>query len=458
MKCWRRRRKAVESTLVLEYPGSLPQRFVGDGGRIRQVVTNLMSGNAIKFTHSGQVLITVTGEVISAKTTKLRVSVQDTGDGIPPDKIDLLFRKFSQVDGSTTRKHGGTGLGLAISKQLVDLMGGSSGVNSTLGQGSTFWFEVPLLLDPDQPAAVVTLASLDGLRVLIVDDNAVNRRVLGEQVSNWGMRSNSLESGMDAIATLCGAYAQGDPYDFLLLDYHMPVMDGAAVAASVRATPAIGKIPIIMLTSVAFGRNGQAGGEGTLDACLTKPARQSHLLNALTSTRANRMNRDTRDSLAPLHNAVESSLVERKFAGAHWRVLVADDNAVNQKVASRMLERLGLRADVAANGLEAVRMLRTLPYDAVFMDCQMPEMDGYAATREIRRTEKHGQHITIIAMTADALAGAREQCVSAGMDDYIAKPVMFSDFSNAIEKWLVPRRVGRAELVNGTPAVIEGIS
>jgi signal transduction histidine kinase/CheY-like chemotaxis protein len=426
--------------LVLEYPGTLPQHFIGDGGRIRQVLTNLV-GNAIKFTHTGQVLITVTGEGIDAQRTRLRVAIQDTGDGIPPNKIDLLFRKFSQVDGSITRKHGGTGLGLAISKQLVDLMGGSIGVRSALGEGSTFWFDVPLLLDPEQPVAPVTLASLRGLRALIVDDNEVNRRVLREQVANWGMRSDSLESGMDAVATLLGAHEDGDPYDFLLLDYHMPGMDGAAVAASVRAAPAINTIPIVMLTSVAYGRDrrNESSGEATLDACLMKPVRQSALLNALLATRANRIHCATRDHLTPLHRAAESSSSERKFDPAHWRVLVADDNAVNQKVASRMLERLGLRTDVAASGLEAVRMLRALPYDAIFMDCQMPEMDGYVATREIRRTEKAGQHVTIIAITADALAGAREQCLSAGMDDYIAKPVMLSDLSKAIEKWLAPR-------------------
>jgi signal transduction histidine kinase/CheY-like chemotaxis protein len=428
--------------LVLEYPAAVAQRFVGDGGRVRQVVTNLV-GNAIKFTRRGHVLITVTGEVLDARRATLRVSVQDTGPGIPPDKIDLLFRKFSQVDGSITRKHGGTGLGLAISKQLVDLMGGSTGVKSALGEGSTFWFELPLLFDSEQVAAPVPLASLRGLRVLIVDDNQVNRRVLREQIAHWGMRSDSLESGADAVAALSKASEDGDPYDFLLLDYHMPVMDGAAVAASVRATVAIGDVPIIMLTSVTNGRGRQLRAAAAVDACLSKPARHSHLLNALTTTRDKRLNRAAQISMAaPPDDGETSSPLERKIWGANSRVLVADDNAVNQKVAVRMLERLGLRADVAGNGLEAVRMLRTLPYDAVFMDCQMPEMDGYTATREIRRTEKPGQHIAIIAMTAEALGGAREQCLSAGMDDYIAKPVTLQDLSAAIAKWLPREKAG----------------
>jgi CheY-like chemotaxis protein len=410
--------------LVLEYQASVPQRFLGDGGRIRQVVTNLV-GNALKFTRAGHVLITVTGKTFDAGRATVRVTVEDTGAGIAPDKIDLLFQKFSQVDGSITRKHGGTGLGLAISKQLVNLMGGSTGVKSAPGEGSTFWFEVPLLLDAGQVGPPVLSAGLRGLRVLIVDDNEVNRRVLREQIAGWGMRSDSLESGADAVAALCRASVDGDPYDFLLLDYHMPVMDGAAVAASVRAMPSINDVRIIMLTSVAYGRGGKMREAFAVDVCLTKPARQASLLKALTTTREKR----AEVSESP-------SRLERKFSCANSRVLVADDNPVNQKVAVRMLEKLGLRTDVAGNGLEAVRMMRTLPYDAVFMDCQMPEMDGYTATREIRRTEKPGQRIAIIAMTAEVLGGAREQCLSAGMDDYIAKPVTLQDLSTAIGKWL----------------------
>jgi CheY-like chemotaxis protein len=436
--------------LMLEYPATLPQRFVGDGGRIRQVVTNLV-GNAIKFTQSGQVLITVTDEARDASRAMLRVNVQDTGAGIPPHKIDLLFRKFSQVDGSITRKHGGTGLGLAISKQLVDLMGGAIGVSSVLGEGSTFWFRVPLLFDSERVVEPALLASLRGLRVLVVDDNEVNRRILREQIASWGMRSDSLESGTDAIAALCRASEHGDPYDFLLLDYHMPVMDGAAVAAAVRATPAFHDMPIVMLTSMAYQRGGQLGGTLAVDACLTKPARQSSLLSALTTTRGKRLNRDAQEFIIPVRAAgPEPSRSERKFCGTNWRVLVADDNAVNQKVAVRMLERLGLRADVAGNGLEAVRMMRTLPYDAIFMDCQMPEMDGYAATREIRRTEMPGDHIAIIAMTAETHCGARDQCLSAGMDEYVAKPVTLQDLSRAIEKWL-PQ--GKARVENAPGAV-----
>jgi two-component system, sensor histidine kinase and response regulator len=432
--------------LVLEYPAALPQRFIGDGGRLRQVVTNLV-GNAIKFTTRGQVLITVRCEMLGEERAKMRVSVQDTGAGIAPNKIGLLFQKFSQVDGSITRKHGGTGLGLAISKQLVDLMGGSTGVESRLGVGSTFWFEVSLVLNAAAELAPVSLTELRGLRALIVDDNEVNRRVLQEQVTMWGIRNDCLESGSGAFHALCSASEKGDPYDFLLLDYQMPAMNGAAVTALVRFHPAIRDVTIIMLTSAGSrsGRSDELLTEGVqVDACLTKPVRQSNLLNALVTTRAKRCNRGANDSRpVVLKRPLEGvPSLESKFGNGHGRVLVVDDNAVNQRVAVRLLERLGLRIDVAGNGLEAVRMVRELPYDAVFMDCQMPEMDGYAATREIRRMEKPGQHIAIIAMTAEALTGAREQCFAAGMDDYIAKPVKLDDLSSAIRKWIEGVRVG----------------
>jgi signal transduction histidine kinase/CheY-like chemotaxis protein len=435
--------------LVLEYPASLHHRFLGDGGRIRQVMTNLV-GNAIKFTKDGQVWVTV--GCSDPTKDRLRVTVRDTGTGVPEDKIGLLFQKFSQVDGSSTRKHGGTGLGLAISRQLVELMGGSIGVESRMGEGSTFWFEVPLPADPRPAVAPVPVEDLRGLRVLIVDDNEVNRRVLREQTAAWGMRNDVLGSGVEVTAALSKATCEGDPYDFLLLDCHMPGMDGAAVTAAVRSAPGIREVPIIMLTSVMF-RSGHCNGfwsglsEGPfVDASLTKPVRQSQLLNALASTRAVRLHRSAQGSAGRRRGAGEIAAgLARDCAGL--RVLVADDNAVNQKVAARMLEKFGLRVDVAGDGREAVRMMSALPYDAVFMDCQMPEMDGYEATRAIRGAEDPGQHVVIIAMTAEALAGARERCFSAGMDEYIAKPVMFEDLARAIEKWLT-RRAG-----NGTPSL-----
>jgi signal transduction histidine kinase/CheY-like chemotaxis protein len=428
--------------LILEYPATVSTRFVGDGGRIRQIVTNLV-GNALKFTERGQVLIIVSCRTKDTGGVKLRITVADTGLGIPQDKLDRLFQKFSQVDSSTTRRFGGTGLGLAISKQLVDLMGGVMGVESQPGMGSKFWLEVLMLLD-SQPAAEP--ATLAGLRALIVDDNEVNRHVLREQVASWGMQSKCLESGLHVITALCQARDDGNPYDFLLLDYRMPLMDGAAVAASVRLLPDFESLAMIMLTSISDRIAVEAG---TVDCCLIKPVRQSHLLNTLVDVRARRL----KTSGSAKYPGGQSSEVAPRTILPHGplRVLVADDNPVNQRVAVRLLEKLGIRADVAGNGLEAVRKLRTQGFEVVFMDCQMPEMDGYEATREIRRMEPPGQHTTIIAMTAEALAGAREQCLDAGMDDYLAKPVRIEELSKAIEKWVRWRDVESPELVE--PAV-----
>ena len=278
--------------LVLEYPAALDHRFLGDGGRVRQVMTNLV-GNAIKFTESGQVWITVACAALDAEHAKLRVTVRDTGTGVAGDKLDLLFQKFSQVDGSSTRKYGGTGLGLAISKQLVDLMGGLIGVESRLGEGSTFWFEVTLLVDPQPEAAPLPLADLRGLRALIVDDNEVNRHVLREQTAAWGMRSDSLASGAEVTAALLLAREVGDPYDFLLLDSYMPGMDGAAVARAVRSMPAIGEIPIIVLTSV-MGR--AQVWDSLVDARLTRRRGNRSRFNALATSRAQRLRRSRQGS------------------------------------------------------------------------------------------------------------------------------------------------------------------
>ena len=424
--------------LVLAYPPGVPHQFVGDAGRIRQVVTNLV-GNALKFTAAGYVLTTVASESTDAARANLRVSVQDTGVGIPTDKAGLLFQKFSQVDASTTRKYGGTGLGLAISKQLVDLMGGSIGVESCPGKGSTFWFTLPLLLDPHPCETPVPLSDLRGLRALVVDDNAVNRRVLEQQLMDWEMRSTLLESGKEVLSTLHLAERAGDPYHFVLLDYQMPEIDGAMAAEAVRSAPAFRDVIVIMLTSAGRWCELKRMSSLRLDAFLVKPVRQSQLLHALVTTRAKRLDAGTG---VPIHARVDSPgaiASSAAFAGDGLRILLAEDNVVNQKVGAQLLSKFGVRVDVAANGHEAVQMLRTLPYDLVFMDCQMPEMDGYEATREIRRLEKPGQHTTIIAMTAEALAGARNQCIAAGMDDYIAKPFKKADITSALQKWL-PRQ------------------
>jgi CheY-like chemotaxis protein len=309
------------------------------------------------------------------------------------------------------------------------------GVESRVGEGSTFWFTLAVPIDPRPITEPLDTSDLAGLRVLIADDNEINRRILQEQVASWSMRSGSVASGADVIAALTQAQAEGDPFRLMLLDYQMPGMDGLAVADAVRADGEISDVAIIMLSSAGFWKDLRDTKTKLLDACLTKPVRQSHLFNTLVLTWAKRRQREGAVSRLPQrHTPIPASLAGM-FAGVSLRVLVVEDNAVNQKVAIRMLGRLGLRAEVAGNGLEAVQMFRSVRPDVIFMDCQMPELDGYEATRQIRLLQKPGERLAIIAMTAEALAGTREECLAAGMDDYISKPIEMTDLSNALKAW-----------------------
>jgi signal transduction histidine kinase/DNA-binding response OmpR family regulator len=422
--------------LVLEYAPTVPRHFIGDAGRIRQVVTNLV-GNAVKFTASGYVLIHVECAGEADGTASIRVVVQDTGTGIPKDKIDTLFKKFSQVDASTTRKYGGTGLGLAITKQLVELMGGTVGVDSVPEQGSTFWFTLPLKMDEQPLAAPAPTDDLRGLRVMIVDDIEINRRVLHEQIMSWDMRNGSFASAEGVIEALYKARDEGDPYHFVLLDYQMPGMDGATLAAAIKADAALSDTSIVMLTSIGHWSEVRNVAGNAIDACLVKPVRQSQLLNTLATTWSKKLLRTPSPAPRPRLRLDDlKAALAADLGGNQVRILVAEDNVVNQKVAVRMLEKLGLRADVAANGREAVDMCQLCPYDVVLMDCHMPEMDGYTATREIRRRETGRERIVIIAMTAEAMDGCRENCLAAGMDDYIAKPAKIEDVAAALRKWV----------------------
>jgi len=427
--------------LVLEYPPDVPRHLIGDAGRIRQVVTNLV-GNAVKFTPGGHVLITVTAESQDGGKAQIRVGVEDTGLGIPAEKLHGLFEEFSQVDGSITRKFGGTGLGLAISKQLVNLMGGEVGVTSQLGKGSTFWFTLPLHLDAQPHAEPVPVADLRGLRLMIVDDNDVNRRVLHEQITSWEMRNGSYAAAGQALQALREARTASDPYQVVLLDYQMPEMDGATLAAAVKADPLLKDIVVIMLTSVGHWSEVRHMQGASIDACLAKPVRQSQLLNTLATAWSRHLKQAAPEHPQKAHPIEEmKAALDERFAGSPVRILIAEDNVVNQKVASRMVQRMGLRADVAANGREAVEMFDLLPYDLIFMDCQMPEMDGYEAARAIRHRGPSERRVAIVAMTADALAGCRERCIAAGMDDHIAKPVKMQDVFEALRTWIPARRI-----------------
>lgn len=406
-----------------QYPASVPCKFLSDAGRIRQVLTNLV-GNAVKFTLQGRVLISVECERQEDTQASMTITVSDTGVGIPEEKLDCLFRKFSQADTSVTRRYGGTGLGLAISKQLIELMSGSIDVQSVPEQGSTFRVRVPLRFDGHPYAAAVPVAELQGLRVLIVDDDDVNRRVVHEQISSLGMRNGSYASGHDALEAMRVALAAGDPFRIVIADYNMPGLDGAAMAARIKADPKLREAVILMLTSVGSWRGLRHLEGSAVDACLVKPVRQSQLTNALLQAWSH-------GTSAP--KPVEAPTRDRKpavngtVANLPSRVLVAEDNIVNQKVISRMLEKLGIRCDVAANGREAVEMLELLPYDLVFMDCQMPEMNGHEAILEIRRRESGSRRVTIIAMTAQATVESREDCMKSGMDGFLSKPVIIEE-------------------------------
>ena len=421
--------------LVVHYPPDTPRFFLGDAGRIRQVITNL-AGNAVKFTASGHVLIAAECQSKDESRAQVRVSVRDTGIGIPTESIGALFEKFTQVDSSTTRRFGGTGLGLAISKQLVELMGGTIHATSRLGEGSTFSFVLPLSIDT-QPAPVpLQPVDLTGLRVLIVDDNEVNRRVVHEQISSWGMRNGSFASGAEALEAVHAANASGDPFQVVITDYQMPEIDGAMLAAKIKSDPALKGPVIVMLTSVGHWQEVSGIERECIDAFLVKPVRHSQLLNTLANAWSKQLTAATAFPVTPEYQRSISELQSSvaRPANAAWRVLVAEDNTVNQKVALRMLERLGARADVAANGQEAVKMASDLPYDVIFMDCQMPEMNGYEATKEIRRRAGPNQGCKIFALTADASASCKQRCLTAGMDDIITKPVKLDHLKAALAK------------------------
>jgi CheY-like chemotaxis protein len=328
----------------------------------------------------------------------------------------------------------------------VELMGGSIGARSKVGEGSTFWFSLPLPMDA-QPVPL-PLTELRGLRVLIVDDIEVNRRVVHEQISGWGMRNGSYAGGEDALEALRSAHGSGDPYQIAIVDYQMPTMDGAMLSAAIKTDPRLKDTVVVMLTSIGNWSEVRRLEGASVDACLVKPVRNSQLLNTLVNAWSKQLDRLSQDrALSNLQVATAARVTHAgKFAGLAIRVLVVEDNVVNQKVATRMLERLGLRADVAANGREAIHMLDLLPYDLVFMDCQMPEMNGYEATAEIRRGEGTDRHITILAMTAEATVSCQEQCAQAGMDGFISKPVKLEDIIEAIRNWSLAAEAQVAEV------------
>lgn len=434
---YKAREKGIE--IIVRYIPNTPHFMIGDAKRIRQVLINLV-GNAIKFTDEGYILISVSCDEKSDFEVKLRLSVEDTGIGMPEVELNNIFEKFSQIDPSSTRRYSGTGLGLAISKQLVEMMGGTIEVTSKPGFGTTFCFTIKLPLDKKMPAAPIYIPDLTNMRVLIVDDNDVNCRVLEELLSNWGTRNSVRFGGEGALEELRKAMSTGDPYNVAIIDYQMPVMDGEMLGRIIKDDPDLQKTVLVMLTSmdreVDAARMMQIG----FSAYLVKPVRRSELMDALTIlwealNRGDGKGFITRHTLADFRKDRNISVAKNQPA-IEVHVLVVEDNLVNQKVAVGMLENLGCQVNVANNGVEAVGMTAKHSYDLVFMDCQMPKMDGYEATAKIRLRDKK-RHTTIIAMTAHAMKGEGDRCVKAGMDGYLSKPIRLRDLQKTVKRWTV---------------------
>jgi signal transduction histidine kinase/DNA-binding response OmpR family regulator/HPt (histidine-containing phosphotransfer) domain-containing protein len=424
--------RAHQKGLELAYDADpeVPSHLLGDPGRLRQILVNLV-GNAIKFTQQGEILVTIESSPRDARGVELHFKVKDTGIGIPPGKQGLLFKAFSQADSSTTRKYGGTGLGLAISARLVELMTGKMWVESSDGKGSTFHFTAHFAVAEGkaQSASPALATELKGLSVLVVDDNGTNRRILCEMTRGWGMRPCAAESGASALADLETAQQEGNSFRLVLIDGNMPVMDGFELAEKIqRRTLRDGEAeaPVLMLTS--GGQPGEANRckQLGISAYLLKPVLKADLLAAiLTALSQRQMEMSASPALVTRHTLRESA---RKL-----RILVAEDNAVNQAVIMRVLQKMGHTPVLAQNGKEALAFASTEKFDLVFMDVQMPEMDGLAATAAIREGEKNsGTHLPIFAMTAHAMKGDRELCLESGMDGYITKPVRFSDVEQTL--------------------------
>ena len=428
--------QAKGTELVSEMTADLPTQLRGDPGRLRQILTNLV-GNAIKFTEGGEVVVSISMKSETATHARLHFRVKDTGIGISSEGQRDLFEAFSQADGSTTRKHGGTGLGLAIAKQLAGLMDGEIGVLSKAGNGSTFWFTVELEKQASSAGDLFpSPQNLDGVRVLAVDDNVTNRRILRLQLAKWKMEVETAANGQEALKMMREAASAGKPYGLALLDVQMPHMDGWMLARSIRADPALVGTLLIVLTSFGQTLSHAELKAAGIEAYLTKPVKRARLLDCVVSSIARKNTfKVTVAAVTPISS--EPSPVLDKV-----RILLAEDNRVNQKVALARLQKLGYGADAAENGVEVLEALRRLPYDLILMDCQMPEMDGYEATLAIRGAEQSleppcpwNAPIYIIAMTAHAMEGDREKCLAVGMDDYLSKPMQVPELRAALERW-----------------------
>ena len=456
--------KAHEKGLefVSNIPRHVPLLLFGDPGRLRQILINLI-GNAIKFTEKGEIAIHVSLEENDKTHATIRFEIIDTGIGIPNDRMEQLFKPFSQIDSSSTREFSGTGLGLTISKQLSEMMGGRIGVESREGKGSKFWFTAVFekQLERSRKRDVLP-GDIRNKYILIVDDNATNRHVLREQLKSWGCQFNEASSGEEALKKMRQGIDDNHPFDLAILDMQMPGMDGETLGRKIKQDSDLNNTILVLMTSI--GKRGDARRLEKIGfvGYLTKPVKQSQLYDCLVTVSG--LGNETALE-QPMSIFTRHTSIEKQMRTA--RILLAEDNITNQKVALNTLKKFGYNADVVKNGKEAFEALKNIPYDIVLMDCQMPVMDGYEATNEIRKWEKtlkdgatdcsdthlesetRSKRVPIIAMTAHALKGDREKCLTAGMDDYIAKPIHPKKLCDVIEKWInEPEEMHESQIVH----------
>jgi two-component system, sensor histidine kinase and response regulator len=426
--------KGLELNCAID--SDVPHMFNGDPGRLRQILVNLI-GNAIKFTSNGEIAITVSLVDEIENDVTLKFSVRDTGIGIPADKIHTLFESFSQVDSSTTRRFGGTGLGLAIAQQLTELMGGEMDVQSEDGSGSTFYFTVKLKQKPgvkDKYLLIddTLLNTVKQVRILGVDDNATNRRVLELMFSSWGCNYKIASDAKSALTILRKAVQDNDPFHIVITDMQMPELNGEEFGKLIKQDKSVEDTSLVMMTSLGTRGDVKRLEKIGFSAYLTKPLKQSQLFDCLITL----LGHQQKSHLESNKMITRHTISEKRKTGS--RILLAEDNAVNQKVALRLLSKMGYRADAVADGKEAVKTLSEIPYDLILMDIQMPEMDGFEATRMIRSKNSivKNHDIPIVAMTANAMKGDREKCLSVGMDDYVSKPINPDELAATIAKWV----------------------
>lgn len=440
--------KGLELTGLVH--AAVPTALRGDPGRLRQILTNLV-GNALKFTDKGEVTLQAYLEKDSADHALIRFEVADSGIGIAPEVQAKLFRPFVQADSSTTRKYGGTGLGLSISKQLVELMDGQMGINSTTGQGSTFWCTIGFAKQADAPCAILPLGDLHGRRILIVDDNESNRLILHHLVTGWGMLADMAENAADALRQVMETHARGISYDLAILDVMMPGKDGLELAREFRQHPAATGMRIVVLTSLLQRGHAEQARQAGAMGYLPKPAHHDQLRECLRTVLG--ITPAEREDTRPADQASPQLVTRHSLADnlPRQRILIVEDNLINQKLAVRMAEKLGYHPDVVDNGKEALTALLKEHYALILMDCQMPVMDGFEATRLIREGETAARserqtshasprtpHMPIIAVTANAMQGDREHCLASGMDDYLSKPIQLDTLRAVLHRWAAP--------------------